>query len=132
MRRILLSLCLLISGCAAWPRDGLFGPRYTFFRVSDVRGEVITEWIARGWYFREGDGYQIVAIQRTSGAPYSQTTCYPGGWRTKVNGPNIQRWPVAKPEWVARMELGLSEQAPTPVKPFHAAARAERGSSHTQ
>jgi hypothetical protein len=59
-----------------------------------------------------------VAIQRTSGEPYSQTTCYPGGWRTKVNGPNIQRWRVPKPDWVDRMERGIPEGKPPALKPF--------------
>lgn len=116
MRGILLSLCLALTGCAAWPGDGLFGPRYTFFRVSDVRGHVTSEWIARGWYWREGDGYKVVAVQRTSGEPYPETTCYPGGWKTKVNGPNIQRWRTSKPEWLDRMERGIPE--PGALKPF--------------
>ena len=128
-----MSLCLVLSGCAAWPGGGIFGPHYTQFRVTNVRGEVIAEWIARGWYSREAEGYRIVAVQRTSGEPFSQTTFYPGGWRTKVSGPNIQRWRVDKPDWIVRMERGLPESAASGVrlKPLMAPGAAVKGARAT-
>ena len=82
----------------------LGGPKYTLFRVTNPRGELLAEWIAEGVWWRSGDGYEIRAVQHRSGPPFPQTDCYPNGIKTVVAGPNIVRRVVAKPEWLAVMD----------------------------
>ncbi len=113
--RLLFIGCLLaLAGCQT---------KYTQFRVTNLRGEVIADWVAAGKYSKDREGYQIHAVQRISGEPYPQTTCYPEGWSTLVVGPNIARWPVAKPEWLERYEAPTSPVGPLgqkgrPESPF--------------
>lgn len=81
----------LIVGCES---------EYTQLRVTNPRGEVIADWVARGHVGQTETGYCITALQRTDGYPYPITARYPDGWRVTVVGPNIHRWPCAKPAWL--------------------------------
>jgi hypothetical protein len=73
---------------------------YTQLRVTNPRGEVITDWVARGHISRVERGYRITAVERTDGPPSRGTARYPNGWRTTVVGPTIRHWHCAKPAWL--------------------------------
>lgn len=97
---LLLAAATLLPGCSA--TSG-----YTTFRSSNLRGEVISEWIARGPYYRVTPGYRITAVERVSGPTYPVASRYPYGWKTTVTGPLIEHWRTGKPAWLD------SEQAST-------------------
>ena len=42
--------------------------------------------------------------ERTSPEPGAQTTRYPNGWYTIVNGPHIVRWACGKPFWLYQLD----------------------------
>ena len=73
---------------------------YTRLRVTNPRGQVIADWVARGKVTETETGYRITALQRTDGYPYPVTARYPDGWRVTVVGPNVHRWPCAQPIWM--------------------------------
>jgi hypothetical protein len=87
---LLLSLPLL-GGCET---------TYTELRVTNPRGELIADWIARGFIWHIEEGWRITAVQRTDGPPYPKTTRYPDGWRTVVVGPYVHHTRCAKPAWL--------------------------------
>lgn len=89
---LLLALALLLPGC------GYNG--YTKFRSSNLRGEMLAEWTARGFYYRTSTGYRITAIERVSGPPYPHESYYPHGWKTSVTGPVIEKWKTERPSWL--------------------------------
>ncbi|HEY3898994.1 MAG TPA: hypothetical protein VGM54_10300 [Chthoniobacter sp.] len=80
----------LLSGCET----------YTELRVTNPRGELIADWIARGYIWKLEDGWRVTAVQRKDGPPYPKTTYYPDGWRTTVVGPYVHHWHCAKPAWL--------------------------------
>ncbi len=77
---------------------------YTKFRVTNYRSDLVADWIAEGRYRKVGTGYEIKAVERTSGPPYMQMTRYPNGWRTTVDGPHIVFWRCGKPLWLHELE----------------------------
>lgn len=83
-----------ISGCESEHSD------YTQLRVTNPRGEVIADWVAHGHVAHTETGYRITAVQRTDGYPYPLTARYPDGWHVTVVGPNVHRWPCARPAWL--------------------------------
>jgi hypothetical protein len=93
-----LALVALLPGCA-----GSTG--YTKFRSSNLRGEMLAEWTARGFYYRTTSGYRITAVERISGPPYPHLSRYPHGWPTTVTGPNIEKWRTARPAWLDEEEF---------------------------
>ena len=93
---LLLAALLLTAGCASH--------RYTRLRVTNHRGEVIAEWVARGAIHRSDRGYRITAVERESGEPYPLLSKYPDGWRTTVVGPHILRWRCGEPYWLYEIE----------------------------
>ena len=89
----LLALALL-GGCCAVRET------YTELRVTNPRGELIADWIARGCIWKIEEGWRVTAVQRTDGPPYPKTTYYPDGWRTTVVGPYVHHWHCEKPAWL--------------------------------
>jgi hypothetical protein len=89
----LLALAALLPGCAS-------PGTYTKFRSSNLRGEMIAEWTARGPYYQTSSGYRITAVERVSGEPYPHESRYPRGWKTTVTGPSIDKWRTEKPAWL--------------------------------
>ena len=81
----------LLAGCQT---------QYTRLRITNPRGELIADWVARGPIWHVEDGLRITAVERTEGRPYPLTARYPDGWPTVVVGKNIHRWPCAKPAWL--------------------------------
>ncbi len=102
MRMFVLVVCsaLLLPGCAS-PTTST---KYTAIRVSTYRGETLAEYVARGPISPVEGGYRIHAVERRSGAPFSQLSKYPYGWDTTVIGPRIHYWRVWKPGWLAEWE----------------------------
>jgi hypothetical protein len=72
--------------------------------VTNYRGELVADWIAEGPIRKMDNGFHIKAVQRTSAGPGAQTTRYPNGWYTFVNGPHIVYWDCGKPLWLYRFE----------------------------
>jgi hypothetical protein len=73
---------------------------YTELRVTNPRGELIADWIARGPIWKIEEGWRVTAVQRTDGPPNRGTTYYPDGWRTTVVGPYVHHWHCEKPAWL--------------------------------
>jgi hypothetical protein len=93
---LLLAALALTTGCAS--------NRYTMLRVTDHRGGLIAEWVARGYVKRTDQGYRITAVERISGPPHSLLSKYPDGWHTTVTGPHILRWRCGQPYWLYEYE----------------------------
>ena len=91
---LLLAAAVLLPGCAG----------YTKFRSTNLRGETVAEWTARGFFYPVSGGYRITAVERISGPPFMHRSRYPDGRRTTVTGPNIERWHIEKPMWLYEME----------------------------
>jgi hypothetical protein len=77
---------------------------YTKFRATNVRGETIAEWTARGFFYPVSGGYRITAVERISGPPHMLESRYPNGIRTVVTGAHIERWHTNKPLWLYELE----------------------------
>ena len=73
-------------------------------RVTNLRGELVADWVAEGAVTRTARGYQFRAVERTSAPPYMMTTQYPHGRRTEVSGANIVVTPASKPYWLFAMD----------------------------
>jgi hypothetical protein len=92
----LLALLLLTGGCAT-----SFDPnRYTKLRVTDHHGDLIAEWVAKGYVMPVEKGYRITAVERLSGPRIPVYSRYPEGWRTTVTGPHITQWRCGEPTWL--------------------------------
>jgi hypothetical protein len=92
----LLALLLLASGCATSSHPN----RYTKLRVTDHHGELIAEWVAKGYVMPVEKGYRITAVERLSGPRYPIYSRYPEGWLTTVTGPHIRSWRCGEPSWL--------------------------------
>jgi hypothetical protein len=68
--------------------------------VTNPRGELIAEWVARGYVYHNEVGYRITAVERMDAERFSKPARYPDGWRTTVVGPVIHHWRCAKPAWL--------------------------------
>ncbi|MCE9610192.1 MAG: hypothetical protein K8R23_08275 [Chthoniobacter sp.] len=102
-RLLPLLAALIFASCATWDFSGHHGD-YTKLRVTNHRGGVMSEWVARGKIKRTEAGYRITAVERRSAAPYAQLSKYPEGWRTTVTGPHIERWRCGQPYWLYEWE----------------------------
>ena len=92
----LLAALVFTAGCAS--------ERFTKLRVTNHRGEVLAEWVARGYVLRSEQGDRITAVERLSGPPHPILSRYPDGWHTTVTGPHILRWRSGKPFWLYALE----------------------------
>jgi hypothetical protein len=103
LRVALLILVLTVAGCHT-AADTTSATQYMKLRVTNYRGELVADWIAEGPVQKTDNGYRIKAIERTSPPPGAETTRYPNGWNTFVNGPHIVRWPCGKPLWLYQLD----------------------------
>jgi hypothetical protein len=102
-----LSLALaLLAGCEAPSPTGKI--KYTKLTVTDVRGDLIAEWVAEGRVKKTDLGYDIQAVERKSGPPYSVSMRYPNRRFASVVGPNIVLEEVEKPDWVQKLDADVS------------------------
>jgi len=95
----------LLPACASRQTS----PKFTALRVSNYRGEMLAEYVARGPVWSVEGGYKIHAVERRSPPPYPQFNKFPYGWDTTVLGPRIHTWPTAKPHWLAEWEAENGE-----------------------
>ena len=106
VRRVkyLLLLCLiLLTGCETTkPSSG--NVEYTRITVTDLTGDLISEWIAEGRVKKVEQGYEITAIERQSGPPFPTTSHYPNGRKATVTGPNIVLEKMGKPVWLQELD----------------------------
>ena len=93
---LLLAALVLTAGCAS--------RRYTKLRVTNQRGEILAEWVARSYILPTDRGYRITAVERLSGAPHPILSKYPDGWHTTVTGPHIEHWRCGQPYWLYELE----------------------------
>ena len=98
----LLAALVFTAGCTSGHSD--HSGHYTKLRVTNHRGEVLAEWVARGYVLRSEQGYRITAVERLSGPPHPILSRYPDGWHTTVTGPHILRWRSGKPFWLYALE----------------------------
>ena len=99
-RLLALAALLLVTGCATTTHEGT----YTKLQVTDERGRMIAEWVAKGLLLPVDKGYRITAVERISAPPHSVLAKYPDGWRTTVTGPHILHWHCGKPYWLYQLE----------------------------
>lgn len=95
-----IGFACLLPACASHQTS----PQFTALRVSNQRGEMLAEYVARGPVWSVEGGYRIHAIERRSPPPFPQFNKYPYGWDTTVLGPRIHTWPVGKPYWLMDWE----------------------------
>jgi hypothetical protein len=82
-----------------WPKN------YRSVRLTNPRGELITEWTAVGHVARtEDNGYRFRAVQRISAPPYPEEIHYPEGRIVEINGPTIIVHRCGKPLWLYEYE----------------------------
>lgn len=102
---VLLVAVLLISGCSSTLEKRSGPPQYYYrVRVTNLRGELVADWIAEGRVTRTERGYRFRAVERTSAPPYMTATQYPHGRRIEVTGANIVVTPASKPYWLFAMD----------------------------
>ena len=101
-----LRLCLLFAALAsaACQTSTSRNARYTKFRVTNYRGELVADWIAEGRFRKVDNGFRIKAVERTSAPPFVQHMRYPNGWNTTVDGPHIVYWNCGKPLWLYELD----------------------------
>ena len=93
---LLLAALVLMAGCGSG--------HFTKLRVTNHRGEILAEWVARGVVLPTDRGYRITAVERLSGEPHPILSKYPDGWHTTVTGPHILHWQCGKPFWLYELE----------------------------
>jgi hypothetical protein len=92
---------LLCAGCAATPLGrNAYPQNYRKITVTNLRGELVAEWIAEGNVWRRGGGYRFVAVQRITAPPFITNNHYPQGRKVLVTGPHITVAPCGKPGWL--------------------------------
>ncbi len=93
-----LAALVLVTGCET------YSGHFTKLRVTDQQGDLIAEWVAKGYVLPVDKGYRITAVERLSAPPHAILSKYPEGWRTTVTGPHILRWQCGKPYWLYELE----------------------------
>ena len=80
------------------------GRKYTKLTVTDLTGDIVSEWIAEGRVKKCDQGYTIKAVERHSGPPNPTESKYPNGRISTVAGQNIILEDVEKPEWLKKLD----------------------------
>ena len=108
MKYLLLLAFALLAGCettrtkdSAADKDR---QKYTKLTVTDLTGDMVSEWIAEGRVKKADQGYTIKAIERRSGPPNLTESKYPNGRISTVAGQNIILEDVEKPEWLKKLD----------------------------
>ncbi len=103
VRSFLLILPLLslffCTGCEAIEFHH-FPTHYYRVHVTNVRGELVADWIAEGKVWRTFENtYRFRAVERITAPPYSQYIRYPEGRHMEISGSNIIVTPCGTPLW---------------------------------
>ena len=102
MKSLLLLAFTLLAGCETSTHLGK--TQYTRLTVTDATGERIAEWVAEGRVKKNDLGYDIHAVERKSGPPFSTSLHYPNRRAASVVGPNIILEEIEKPDWLAQLD----------------------------
>jgi hypothetical protein len=105
-RLLLLSLAvLLLASCASYfERSNAPYRKYYRVRVTNVRGEIVADWVAEGRVAKTERGYAFRAVERTSAPPFMTNTRFPHGRKVSIGGANIVVTPADKPYWLFEMD----------------------------
>ncbi len=105
MKYFLLLAFALLAACETTRSDKEPShQKYTRITVTDVGGDLISEWIAEGRVKKSEQGYTIRAVERRSGPPNPQVNQYPNGRISTVTGQNIVLEETEKPEWLRKLD----------------------------
>jgi hypothetical protein len=99
--RLLLLLTLLcgFAACSTDPEHETFHPRFYCVQETNVRGQLVAEWVAHGYVRRVERGYAFEAIERVTAPPYVQRIRYPEGRKVRIGSPNIVITRCGEPDW---------------------------------
>jgi hypothetical protein len=102
----MLLAALILSSCATHYTSNVFTRNrlYRKVRVTDLKGNLIADWIAEGGVWRHGKGYRFKAVERKTGGTHPVELRYPQGRKVIVGGPNIVVMPCGKPQWLYEIE----------------------------
>ena len=108
MKYLLLLAFALLAGCETTRTkndpDADSDRKYTKLTVTDLRGDIVSEWIAEGRVKKSDQGYTIKAIERHTAAPDPTDAKYPNGRISTVAGQNIILEDVQKPDWLRKLD----------------------------
>ncbi|MEO6787953.1 MAG: hypothetical protein ABI318_17655 [Chthoniobacteraceae bacterium] len=105
MKYILLLAFALLAGCenTKTEKESDSG-KYTKLTVTDLTGDLVSEWIAEGHVKKSEQGYTINAVERRTAPPYPTDSQYPNGRISTVVGQNIILEDVEKPGWLKKLD----------------------------
>ena len=78
--------------------------KYTKLTVTDLGGDVVSEWIAEGRVKKCDQGYLVKAVERCTAPPDRTSSHYPNGRISTVAGQNIILEDVEKPNWLKKLD----------------------------
>ncbi|MCX6982602.1 MAG: hypothetical protein NTV08_17900 [Verrucomicrobia bacterium] len=108
VKYLLLLAFALLAGCETTrTKDSAANKdcqKYTKLTVTDLTGDMVSEWIAEGRVKKADQGYTIKAVERRSGPPNPTESKYPNGRISTVAGQNIILEDVEKPEWLKKLD----------------------------
>ena len=108
VKYLLLLAFALLAGCETTrTKDSdadKDGRKYTKLTVTDLTGDIVSEWIAEGRVKKADQGYTIKAVERHTAPPDPTTSHYPNGRISTVAGQNIILEDVEKPEWLKKLD----------------------------
>ncbi len=101
---LLLAIALL-AGCENQnTKPGPPTQKYTKLTVTDLTGDLVSEWIAEGRVKKSDQGYTIRAVERWTAPPYPIHSQFPNGRPSTVAGQNIVLEDVEKPAWLKKLD----------------------------
>ena len=108
MKYLLLLAFALLTGCETTrtkkDSDADDARKYTKLTVTELSGDVVSEWIAEGRVKKADQGYTIKAVERRTAPPDRTESKYPNGRISTVAGQNIILEDVEKPEWLKKLD----------------------------
>ncbi len=109
VKYLLLLALALLAGCETTrtrknPDADNDDRKYTRLTVTDLRGDIVSEWIAEGRVKKADQGYTIKAVERHTAPPDPTHSKYPNGRISTVAGQNIILEDVEKPGWLRKLD----------------------------
>ena len=108
VKYLLLLAFALLTGCETTrtkkDSDADDARKYTKLTVTDLTGDIVSEWIAEGRVKKADQGYTIKAVERRTAPPDRTESKYPNGRISTVAGQNIILEDVEKPEWLKKLD----------------------------
>ena len=105
MKYVLLLAFALLAGCEnTKAKKESDSGKYTKLTVTDLSGDLVSEWIAQGHVKKADQGYTINAVERRTAPPYPTDSQYPNGRISTVAGQNIILEDIEKPDWLKKLD----------------------------